>query len=277
MPAYTRQFPPSFLLLNQEAELIRATLTSGLTSLKRASAADRGAYYIAFLQLSVGIERLLKLILIVDEMVTHKLEVPSRRYLRDLGHDLERLVEITASHHQSNPSSAIAILAERAPERKILRFLSDFAKTTRYYNLDALSHAANLADPLAMWDVLAKTLPPPNLQAKNTQRTVEPARRLAKAIDPHMLVLAHDLQGRPISVEGALTLHRLHTFNNKYAVVHINRLLRLFRNWLEEACDRAQTIDHAIGIGLPSVPYLAEFVDFTLLQDSAVLKKRRWP
>jgi len=86
-------FPRSFLLLQQEAFLIRTSLAQGLTLLGSANIGEKGKYYGAFFGLSIGIERLLKVILILDHMATHGANPPERSAVRAYGHDILGLIE----------------------------------------------------------------------------------------------------------------------------------------------------------------------------------------
>ena len=69
-------FPPSYLLLQQEGYLISSSLTTGLTELRAAHVHNKGAFYTALFNLSVGFERLLKAIVIIDHMLDNGLAVP---------------------------------------------------------------------------------------------------------------------------------------------------------------------------------------------------------
>src|SRR5947209_276246 len=85
-------FPPSCLLLMQEGHLVRSSLTTGLTALRSAHRGERGLYYTGFFQLSIGVERLLKAILIVDHMSKNNLDTPTRETLKKFGHKITELL-----------------------------------------------------------------------------------------------------------------------------------------------------------------------------------------
>ena len=87
------KFPASFLLLQQEGYLIRGCLTTGLTQLRGANVHNKGAFYTALFNLSVGSERLLKAIIIIDYMVKNNLAVPSKKQLKTYGHDILELYD----------------------------------------------------------------------------------------------------------------------------------------------------------------------------------------
>ena len=73
----------------REAALIRTCLNTGLNSLARANHADTGLYSQAFFNLHAGLERLLKLVYIIDVALTNDGTVPTDEDLRKrFGHDL---------------------------------------------------------------------------------------------------------------------------------------------------------------------------------------------
>ena len=87
---------PEWHALRREAMLVSQLIGSGATALGRASYADRlGEYYIAFFGLSIGIERLAKLILVADYAMEHEGALPDQAAVKEFGHDLTALVQET--------------------------------------------------------------------------------------------------------------------------------------------------------------------------------------
>lgn len=128
----------SLLLL--EGTLTNTMLLEGLDCLRSANIYVKGLYYQAFFSLSIGIERLLKLI-IVEEYRGKNKKVPDNSYLTKLGHDIYEMVKLYA------PS----LLKDEINE-KVITFFSNFAKTTRYYNLDVLTgKESKFLNPLEEW------------------------------------------------------------------------------------------------------------------------------
>lgn len=108
----------------EECELTSALLKSGLHSLRRAGMGDKGNYYRAFFELSIALERLLKIIIIMEYRRKNAGEFPTIDTENIVGHKLielwskAELKELTGIHQE------------------ILFFLDEFAGYTRYYNLD---------------------------------------------------------------------------------------------------------------------------------------------
>ena len=80
-------FSATWFLLEQEGLLAQACLCNGLTALRRANLGDKkGLFYSAFFELSIGFERTLKLILILDHMARNQLDPPDSKTVEDYGH-----------------------------------------------------------------------------------------------------------------------------------------------------------------------------------------------
>jgi hypothetical protein len=62
-------FPPEWHALNREAQLAAGQIAIGITALGKANYADKGRYAEAFFGLSIGLERMAKLILIAGHCI----------------------------------------------------------------------------------------------------------------------------------------------------------------------------------------------------------------
>ncbi|MCK9319223.1 hypothetical protein [Methanoculleus sp.] len=107
-----------FKLLNREAELSSGLIAGGLENLKKINRSD-SFYYEAFYALSIGIERLLKLLILVEGRPAN---------LKKVGHNLRELFSIVEIS-----------FSEDSMEMAIIDFLSDFSNRNRYSILDTLS------------------------------------------------------------------------------------------------------------------------------------------
>lgn len=85
---------PEWHALRREASLVSQLIGSGVTALGRASYANGfGEYYTAFFGLSIGIERLAKLILTADHAIEHGGALPDQVVVKKFGHKLMALIE----------------------------------------------------------------------------------------------------------------------------------------------------------------------------------------
>lgn len=138
-------------LILKEAGLAATCIEQGLTALRKANFAQKWNYYQAFFLLSIGVERLLKLTVVTKYRVELN-KLPDNGELKKYGHDIEKLY--------------VKVLTEIDPEdnfikednlySSILQFISEFAKSSRYYNLDSLSGSDKGNDPLYQWSLIQK-------------------------------------------------------------------------------------------------------------------------
>lgn len=169
---------PEWHALGREAALVRHLIGSGATALGRANYADQmGEYYTAFFGLSVGLERLAKLILVADYAITHDGSMPEEREVRKFGHKLLDLAnavdEVTNTRNldlrYTRPTTQIS--------EKILECLDAFAdaRRGRYANFASLDEP-NLSseEPIGKWwDEVAEAILQQHYYGKSSQRRVE--------------------------------------------------------------------------------------------------------
>lgn len=157
---------------------MRHLIGSGATALGRANYADQmGEYYTAFFGLSVGLERLAKLILVADYAITHDGSMPEEREVRKFGHkllDLANAVDEVVNKRNldlryTRPATQIS--------EKILECLDAFAdaRRGRYANFASLDEP-NLSseEPIGKWwNEVAEAILQQHYYGKSPQRRVE--------------------------------------------------------------------------------------------------------
>ena len=267
-------FTRSFLLLQHEGYLFRSALLTGLNSLRNANVSDPGNFYTAFFQLSIGIERVLKSTLVVDHIA--RMAVPlSNEELRHFKHDIESLIQAVAAIPGRECSNPLLVLESSSVETELISFLAEFAKTTRYYNLDTLSAGRPSADPLPRWNALLQRLVRENVSSERVLRIVEQSAAVGSQIEAWTRVLAHDFDGTPLDVTTMLAVPRLQDIGCRYAVWHVIKILNALRECLWDATLRVHATEH--GATQERVPYMYEFLNFAVTERKYVLQKRRWP
>lgn len=147
---------PEWQALHREAHLVSQLIGSGATALGRASYGNSfGEYYTAFFALSIGLERLGKLIIVADYSIEHGGRLPSQGVIRRYGHKLKDL------------NNQVAQIAERRqlklefprPDNRIceaiVRCLDAFADASqgRYANFEAIGNSNFKAvdEPIHKW------------------------------------------------------------------------------------------------------------------------------
>jgi hypothetical protein len=85
--------------------------------------------------------------------VKNDLKPPSNGDLKNAGHNIQAL------HHNLISCCASVYNYQHATGLKanLLRFMTEYAKETRYYNLDSLSGKHSINEPIAAWYGLLKS------------------------------------------------------------------------------------------------------------------------
>ena len=270
---YRANFPQSFLLLEQEGYLISSCLGSGLTALRNAHVHNKGAFYSALFNLSIGIERLLKALLIIEHIATNNLAMPNKRQLKSYGHDIEELydqcVEIAKARGVDVPDRN----SLHPIQNEIISLLSEFAQRARYHNLDALSPSHVGRDPLEHWAKIVAAILQNDVPKAQKDRILRQSNLIATAIDEITTTLMHGLDKTPLTTEEALALPGLHDKVAKYAVLHMIKILSPLRELTSELSHLAYTLNTPE----PVFPQMQEFIQWLRDDRQYVLRKKRWP
>jgi hypothetical protein len=147
-------FSQEWRALNREAQLAGQQISTGVTALGHATHAELGLYTEAFFGLSIGLERLAKLIVVTDHAIHNSGTFPTNDDLRKTGHDI--LLLVSRCDVLSREYRAGKEYSERPNDsihQGIIETLSEFAKLSRYYNLDLLvqGKSAHLLEPIQAW------------------------------------------------------------------------------------------------------------------------------
>lgn len=147
---------PGWMALSRESKLVRHLLGAGVTALGRANYADQaGEYYTAFFGLSVGIERLAKLILVADHALSNQGKLPPQSIIRKYGHNIENLLISVDAIPEKNSIELRYQKPITAISTKIVECLDAFADAGRgrYANFAALGdpNIEGQFEPIRKW------------------------------------------------------------------------------------------------------------------------------
>lgn len=92
----TLDFNNEWQFINLEATFVKYLIDSGIAALGNANYSGKGRsdYVRAFLEISVGMERLGKLIIVADYALNHQGCMPAHTYLSGFGHNLKKIFDI---------------------------------------------------------------------------------------------------------------------------------------------------------------------------------------
>jgi hypothetical protein len=235
-------FGPTFTALQNEGFLAQGCLAAGLTALRNAQFPDKATFYTGFFQLSAALERVLKLVLIIEHMRKNSFSPPSKEEIERPRHNLVRLYNDCEPIASSIGVKSFVIPAIGSPEAQILSFLSEFAKKSRYYNLDLLaSTPSGYGDPLVAWDKILSQVLESDVPAQKRYRCEAQAKAIHGLIEDSIYVLQHGMDGRLLSSESAFVLPAQHEIAAPYAMVRVFAVIRpalsLLGEIAREACN----------------------------------------
>jgi len=264
---------PSFLLLQQEGHLISSCLATGLTELRSANVHNKGAFYSALFNLSVGMERLLKATIIIEHMLKNNLSVPTKKQLKGYGHNIVELYDECVSISKNRRVQLPIRSSLNSVNQDILKLLSEFAQTTRYHNLDALNGSQRKKDPLEHWGEIMMIILSQDVTERQRNKILAQANMVAKAIDDISITIMQGLDKRPLSTEEALALPGLHDQAVKYAVLRIISMISPIRDLISKLSHEA----YGLGVSEPPFSQMQEFLEWVCDDRQYVLKKKKWP
>jgi hypothetical protein len=239
--------------------------------LRAAHIHNRGSFYAALFNLTIGIERLFKVVVVIDYMLDNNMTVLSRKQLKNRGHNIVTLYGEChgIAQKRSCPLPSLAQLDNIDCE--LLSLLSDFATTNRYYNLDSLGARSTSSDPLARLDQLLERIICQDVSLRKKRRILHDARLSSSLIDPVTLTVITNLDKSPLSTFQALSLPALHEQAVRYCILRLIKLLAPIKKLIE-------ILSHGVyRLGpVPALPQMHEFLDWLWDNRKYVLGKKKW-
>ena len=264
-----------FYLLAQECDLAKAALLGAFTAFSYVDAGKPGTMYSAFFQAATGLERLMKLVVVIDHNVKHDLNNPTDGQLKSMGHDIVVLYDRCAAiADELSISTSPWFQKEEDHERKMLVFLSRFAKGARYYNLDVIGGLKNAPDPIGEWVELHQLIAEQHISYKSRVKLNEEAINYCESLKAYGFARWPDGQYMPFVDICYLT--NLLQKANPYCVWTLVCILKPFYELLNALCHRAHEIEIARGIDDPVTPYATEFFPFLLSTLDLVKRRKAW-
>ncbi len=275
------KFSPTWYLLEQEGLLAQACLCNGLTALRRANLGDKkGLFYSAFFELSIGFERVLKLVLILDHMARNQLVPPDSKAVEDYGHKLCALLDAARSVCAVRNVTALDGFQANSLPILILGFLDDFAHPGgRYSNINKLTGHKHqkMVDPIARWGEISSQI----MQTQATPRERERAQMIGQmasiAFGDAAASLMSDLDQQHMDVAPLHVRASELDTAAKYAIYALVTLIAVLRDVIDSLCDSAWAVNLAAQSGAADVPAMKEFFQFAWAERQYVMRKRRWP
>ncbi len=271
----------TWFLLEQEGLLAQACLCNGLTALRRANLGDKkGLYYSAFFELSIGFERTLKLVLILDHMAQNQLTPPDSKTVEDYGHKLRALFKGVKAICATRVVSALDVFQPDSLPIAILEFLDDFAHPGgRYSNINKLTghkHQA-MADPLVKWGKIASRIMKVHATPGQHKRAELNGQLASAAFGDSAASLISDMNQQEMDVAPFFTRVSELDSAARHAIYALVTLIAALREVIDSLCDSARKASPADRSGMTDVPDMKEYFQFAWADRQYVMRKRRWP
>ena len=197
--------------LGGEAELAAGQIASGITALGRASHANKAHYTQAFFGLSIGLERLAKLIILADHSIGNSGHFPANTDLKKVGHDIDTILNVCQTISTKYKLDTKYATRPNDPIHcGIVTTLAEFARWTRYYNLDLITSgmATQLSEPVgAWWRRVGKPILSLHYPVHQQEIDASRSRAMAAAMHCATFVLHHTEEGDPIDDVEVLMMH----------------------------------------------------------------------
>jgi len=268
---------PPFFLLEQEACITSSTVAAGLTAIRNANLNDKGRFYTGFFQMCIGIERLAKLALILDYLVDHSLSPPGASAVRSFGHDLNTLFSKVQAIAKLRNYSFVSEFSLSPIQARMLNFLAEFAKGSRYANLDSLASGVHQTEPLHGWhQILEESLATQVSKNKSSKITIQSA-FIASKMRGSAIILAHDLVNNPMSLEDWFSKPRLFDEASKFLIWDLTRLVHPIKATVVQLSNDARRLAPSTGNQPLRIPYMHEFYSFLHLDRKYNMRKKKWP
>lgn len=261
---------PQFNALNREAGIASAAISKGINALNFASFGSTWHYNSAFFDLSVGLERIGKLIIIIDHRMKFG-SFPSKSILKnEIRHDIYRIVSMANDigierkyDKYTRPDDPIS--------DGIIKTLTEFAKEARYYNIDLLAGDNRFPEPISAWsERVGKPIIETHYRAADRKRAEALACRAGLDLEEYTAVLHMAEDGTPISSvwESIIESSKIPVLQN-YSRMYCLRIVRHLSYLLISIGDEFRPIDR-------QVPYFEEYFGIYRCKDAEFLRRKKW-
>ncbi|MDR6847605.1 MAG: hypothetical protein V4522_14825 [Pseudomonadota bacterium] len=259
-------------LLAQEGHLASASLLSGFEALAKIDYDRAGTIYSTLFALSIGMERIMKIAVILNHKAANDLANPTDKQLKALGHSITELYEhvrlIGAAH-----GLADGWFEARSHHYDALEALSEFALGSRYYNFDQLTNGKQHPDPLVRWFKVHIQIAEHVLSHRRLERIMGRARAFCEARGA--LGWEWGPLGRwELTIDVNYQICAAHATRGQ-CVWAIIEILKPVCQLIEILTDKVQALEVEKG-SESATPYMIEFFPFRWTPREAAIRRKAW-
>lgn len=267
-------------LLIQEAHLAKNTLLSGFDLLLKANyLQDKdGYFYSAFFHISVGIERILKLVYVTDFMLKNDYQSPSLTVLKShfnhkIGVLYSRAIDLIPDYLGHNH-----ILAKNSKnDESLIDFITEYAKDSRYFNLNKVCEEKIDRSPLDKWYDIVLAI----YEEYTTYHVMQ------KSADSLMCQMERnglhngftynlDEHGHPLTVFDCLYKQYVTEKSSPLIIWRLIHILKPIHLLLEAMSYKATEYDVEHNISSMVIPHYEDFFYFLLSEKSTIKRRKKW-
>jgi hypothetical protein len=266
---------PQWKAVQREAQLAAAQVAQGITVLGHANHAQSGLYAQAFFGISIGLERLGKLIFVADFAVGNNGRFPTDEDLRKIGHDVSSLLAKCEEIGQKlNAARQYAARPTDAIHMGIAETLSLFATKLRYYNLNYLAGSSGAQqDPIALWwEKVAKPICARHYSERQRQEDDRTGAMFELVMGGHSAVIHTSEEGAGInSLYSYASRRQMTSVVQKYGRFYTLQIVRWLASIVGELSFRGAyelRIEALLGLNEPFSVFCAE--------DSVLRNRKAW-
>ncbi|MDR4467858.1 MAG: hypothetical protein MRJ68_06090 [Nitrospira sp.] len=264
-----------WLALQREAQLAAEQIATGVTILGRANHAQTGLYSQAFFGLSIGLERIGKLIVVANHAIQNNGNFPTDSDLRKIGHELRKLLSTCDLIGKAiKPEGAYTSRPADHIHRGIEETLSEFATRSRYYNLAYIAGGAGgQSDPIGTWwENVAKPICDRHYPESQRRKDEAQAAFMGKLLDRHSMVIHHTEEGAEINDLGTFFARAgVTVVVQKYGRLYMLQIVRWLSSIITELSRRGayeKRIEPLLGLDEPFWIFRGD--------DRSLLKRKTW-
>lgn len=273
-------FDKKFTLLAQEAHLTKNTILSGFDLLLKANFfQDKdGYFYSSFFNISIGMERLLKLAVITHHMLTNSYSTPTIKQLKNqFGHDVRTLygecVKLMPTYHSKRTEQPDLENEDQA----LIDFFTEYANSSRYFNLNEVCEAKMDRSPLDKWLEIARSIYEQYTPHQVRHRcAMDLLYSMDKAGRSNSFTAYLDESGHPMMVFDCL--HRQYVIQKSAPLViwRLVEILRPIHLLLKAMAHKASEYEKSQGKRIMIIPHYEDFFYFLLANKAAIKRRKRW-
>lgn len=262
-----------FRLLAQEGHLSANALLSGFESIAKSDCDKPGTIYSALFNLTIGLERMMKIAFVLNYMVENELSTPPNGSLKRFGHSLTKIYD-----YLSETGKSRGILdgwyAKSDLHYDLLCLLSEFASVSRYHNLDQIEQGHVSVDPLIAWFEIHMKIARKSLPYQKRVAVSEQA--VAFCEKNHIYNYGVGMSGKYESMVDIIIQKEKAKLSRSHCVWTVLEIIKPLYHLITQLCTDAHAVEIGKGLQQPLVPHLEEFFPFALTTKGEALRRKNW-